>query len=67
MNKEDFDAEFFAFPKALEAFFRRNETGRRYTIFPDSEEKRGSGECHAAAAVEVAETLIRRGNSVTTR
>lgn len=66
MNKEAFDAELFAFPQALDVF-RRNETGRRYTIFSDSEAKRGSGKRHAAAAIEVAETLMRRDNSVTTR
>ena len=36
-NKEVFDAEVFAIGHALRVLNRRAETGRRYTIFSDSQ------------------------------
>ena len=35
-NKEVFDAEVYAIAQALEVINRRQESGRRYTIFVDS-------------------------------
>ena len=60
-NKEVFDGEVFAIWQALLALERRNESGRRYTIFVDStaaitrvrDDARSPGQRFGVAAIEV--------------
>ena len=69
-NKEVFDAEAFAIYQVLRFVNRRQESGRRYTLFVDStaaiERVRtdvlGPGQAHAIAAMESCGRIIERGN-----
>ena len=74
-NKEVFDAELFAIGQALEELNSRNESGRRYTIFSDSQaaisrvqhDRTGPGQALAVKAITTTEALTARGNVVTLR
>ena len=65
-NKEVFDAEVFCIYQALRLVDRRQESGRRYTIFVDStaaiEQVRtdalGPGPAHAIAAMESCNRIL---------
>ena len=74
-NKEVFDAELFAIGLAMEELNDRRESGRRYTIFSDSQaaisriqhDRLGPGQTLAVKAITITETLAARGNTITLR
>ena len=74
-NKEVFDAEVFAIFHALKACERGQFSGRRYTVFSDSQAailhirtgEIGPGQQWARAAIEVCSRLVQRGNEVPAR
>ena len=74
-NKEVFDAGVFAIYQALKACERGQASGRRYTIFSDSQsailrirsDELGPGQLWARAEIEVCSRLIQSGNKVTVR
>lgn len=74
-NKEVPDAKVYATPQALEVLDRRQESGRRYTIFVDStsaidrvrSDNIGPGQRFATAAIERYSQIMARSNEVTVR
>ena len=72
-NKEVFDAEVFAIGQALEELDRRNERGRTYTVFSDSQaaisriqhDRTGLGQALAIKAICAAEAVVSRNNKIT--
>ena len=74
-NKEVFDAEVFAIYQAPKIFEARSGTGRRYTIFSDSQsairralsDSLGPGQQWARATIEVCSCLMARGNEIALR
>ena len=71
-DKEVFDAEVFAIYQALRAFEGRQQSGRKFTIFSDSQPAirriasvaLGPGQQWARVAIEVASRLVARGNEI---
>ena len=71
-NKEVFDAEIFAIYQALKVFETREQTGRKYAVFSDSQAaiRRAAtdtvrpGQQWARAIMEVADRVIARGNEI---
>ena len=71
-NKEVFDAEVFAICQALRIFRARQESGRIYTIFSDSQsairralsDALGPGQQWARATIEVAAEIVARDNEI---
>ena len=71
-NKGVFDAEVFAIYQALRTFEARQQSGRRYMIFSDSQpairrammDYVGPGQQWAMATIEVASRLVANGNEV---
>ena len=74
-NKEVFNAEHYTLYRALQTFDNRREQNRRYTTFSASaaaldraaSDRLGPGQRHAAAAIDLCDRLMSRGNSVTIR
>ena len=74
-NREVFDAEVYAISQVLEVLDRRQESGRRYTIFVDStsaidrarSDSIGPGQSFAIAAIEWCSRAIARSNEATAR
>ena len=74
-NKEVFDAETYAIAQALDILDRRQERGRRYTIFVGSTSaidrimtgNIGPGQRFGVAAIEGCVRVMARNNEVTTR
>ena len=71
-NKEAFDTEVFAIYQALKIFEARQQSGRKYTIFSDSQpairramtDSLGPGQQWARAIIEVASRLVASDNEV---
>ena len=74
-NKEVFDAEIFAIGRALEVLNEREEEGREYTIFSDSQaalsrilhDRTGPGQALAIRAITTAREVTGRGNTLSLR
>ena len=71
-NKEVFDAEIFAIYQALKVFEAREQAGRKYAVFSDSQaairraatDSMGPGQQWARAIIEVADRVMARGNEI---
>ena len=74
-NKGVFDAETFAVLEAVRTFDRKREGGQHYSIFSDSQvalarvqhDRTGPAQALAKEAIQISESLARRGNTVTIR
>ena len=74
-GREAYDAELAAVVYALAHFHGRDRDGQDYTIFTDSTaamrrmmgDAPGPGQDMAIRAIEIAERLVRRGNTITIR
>ena len=74
-NKEVFDAEAYAIHLAMRTLDERNERDRRHTVFSDPQaavsrvqhDRTGPGQALAILAIETAEAITSRGNSITIR